>query len=222
MTRPAKTEPDKGLSLTNVCISTEAGEALFQPISLQVAPGEVVVLTGPSGIGKSSLLDLILGMLSPNLRGNGSIRLNGRDLAGTLPEQRRIGVMFQDALLFPHLNVAQNLGFALKRGGSAQDRRATIAKALENVGLAGMERRDPASLSGGEAQRVALMRSLLAEPEALLLDEPFSRLDPARRRDLLALVLHHVAEAKIPALMVSHDVEDLVGLGNLQVVKLVR
>jgi len=198
------------LELTDVALTApSANRPLFAPLTLAVAPGEILALTGPSGIGKSSLLAAIGGHLAPGFRLAGRIRLDGRDLAPLPAEARQVGMIFQQAQLFAHLSVGGNLAFGLRpglRGRSA--RRAAVAQALAEAGLAGFETRDPATLSGGQRARVALLRALLAAPRALLLDEPFASLDPPLRAGLRALLRRHVTAAGIPALIVSHDAED--------------
>ena len=188
---------------------------LFPPLTLSVASGRVGTIMGPSGIGKSTLLDAVGGHLAPGFSMTGSVVLNGRALDGLAPEDRKIGLLFQDAALFPHLSVGDNLAFGLApRIRGRQARRAAVARALEEAGLGGMERRDPATLSGGQRVRVALMRSLLAEPLALLLDEPFSRLDADLRAEMRAFTFTHLQERAIPALMVTHDPEDAAAAGG--------
>lgn len=188
---------------------------LFPPLTLSVASGQVGTIMGPSGIGKSTLLDAVGGHLAPGFSMTGSVVLNGRTLDGLPPEDRKIGLLFQDAALFPHLSVGDNLAFGLApRIRGRQARRAAVARALEEAGLGGMERRDPATLSGGQRVRVALMRSLLAEPLALLLDEPFSRLDADLRAEMRAFTFAHLQERAIPALMVTHDPEDAEAAGG--------
>ena len=148
-------------------------------LDAHVAPGEVLTVMGPSGSGKSTLLAAITGALDPAFALSGRILLDGEDVTALPTERRRIGILFQDELLFPHLSVGCNLAFGLTpslRGRAA--RRSRIDSALQEIGLEGFATRDPATLSGGQKARVALMRTLLAEPRALLLDEPFSRLDP--------------------------------------------
>ena len=191
------------------------GGALFLPLSLEVARGTVVTVMGPSGVGKSTLLDAIGGHLAHGFRARGRVVLNGRDVTGIAPERRRIGLMFQDALLFPHLSVGDNLAFGLPpsvRGRAA--RTARVDQALEDAGLAGFGDRDPASLSGGQRARAALMRTLLAAPDALLLDEPFSKLDAGLRDELRSFTRSHVETARIPALLVTHDPEDAAAMGG--------
>ena len=135
--------------------------------------------------------------------------MNGRDLLPLPPERRGVGVFFQQPLLFPHLSVGDNLAFGLSpevRGRAA--RRAAVAEALEHAGLSGYGPRDPATLSGGQRARVALLRALLARPGVLLLDEPFAALDPALRSGMRDFVAEHLRAAAIPALLVSHDAQD--------------
>lgn len=205
-----------GLALQHLAATLPGGkDALFGPISLTVAPGQILSVMGPSGSGKSTLVDLIGGHLSPAFRTEGRVLLNGRDVTPVLAEERRIGILFQDAALFPHLSVGDNLAFGLDpavRGRSA--RRAVIEAALAQAGLDGLYARDPATLSGGQRARAALMRTLLANPEAVLLDEPFARLDRARRADLRAFVLSHIRARGIPALLVTHDAEDAEAAGG--------
>ena len=184
-------------------------------LDCHVAGGEVVTVMGPSGSGKSTLLAAIVGALPPGFSASGQVRLAGRDLAGLSTADRRIGLLFQDDLLFPHLSVGGNLAFALPPGlrrRSARD--AAIAAALVQVGLAGFANRDPATLSGGQRARVALMRTLLAEPQALLLDEPFSRLDAALRDQIRQVVFALARARALPVLLVTHDPGDADAAGG--------
>jgi putative thiamine transport system ATP-binding protein len=199
----------KGLSLW------VAQTPLVQGFGLDVAPGEVLTLMGPSGSGKSTLLGWMVGDLPSDVRAQGELWLGARRI-DTLPtEQRRVGILFQDDLLFAHLSVGQNLAFALPAsvGGGAQ-RRARVEDALASMGLGGFYDRDPATLSGGQRARASLMRALLAEPLALLLDEPFAKLDMALRAQFRALVFQHVAERGIPTLLVTHDPADVPDVGG--------
>ena len=187
---------------------------LLRGLRFEVPPGAVLTLMGPSGCGKSSVLAAIAGTLDSGaedaepLRLDGSIRLNGVDL-GPVPTARRgVGLLFQDALLFPHLTVAENLLFAVPPGARAS-RRARVQQALQDAGLAGFGDRDPATLSGGQQARVAVMRALLAQPRALLLDEPFSKLDTALRSQFRAFVFDHIRARGIPAVLVTHDRADI-------------
>lgn len=189
---------------------------LVQNLSLDVAPGEVLTLMGPSGSGKSTLLGWMVGDASPSVRAQGELWLGGRR-TDTLPtEQRRVGILFQDDLLFAHLSVGQNLAFALPatvRGAAA--RRALVEQTLDDIGLAGFHDRDPASLSGGQRARVSLMRALLAQPQALLLDEPFSRLDVELRTRFRELVFERLRQRGVPTLQVSHDPADVPAGGRV-------
>ena len=196
---------DRGLVLDHLAIRHGDGRALLS-LDARIAPGEILSVMGPSGVGKSTLLAAITGTLAKSFRCDGQIHLNGRLLNGLPPQKRRVGILFQDHLLFPHLSVGQNIGFGLPAGTS--HRRDRIATALDDIGLTGFADRDPATLSGGQRARVALMRMLLAEPEALLLDEPFSRLDAELRARMRELVFDRAHRANLPMLMVTHDRAD--------------
>ena len=199
----------KRLEITNLNVS-KAGQALIAELNLSVAPGEVFTLMGVSGSGKSTLLNWIVGALDPVFSVQGELWLNGvrRD---TLPiEARRIGILFQDDLLFPHLSVGQNLAFALPaRIQGRAERRRVIESVLADVGLSGFYDRDPATLSGGQKARISVLRALLAEPEALLLDEPFSKLDAVLRGQFRAFVYDRISQLGIPTLLVTHDPADI-------------
>lgn len=202
------------LVLDNLRIALH-GKALFPPVNLRVEPGTIATVMGPSGVGKSTLLDAIAGHVAPAFTLSGRVTLDGRDILALPAEARRIGLVFQDAVLFPHLSVGDNLAFGLShdlKGRSA--RRAAVETALAQAGLAGLHDRDPASLSGGQRSRAALMRTLLADPAALLLDEPFSKLDAGLRDEIRAFTFAHVRERAIPALMVTHDPADAEAAGG--------
>lgn len=181
-------------------------------LTAQVGPGEVLSVMGPSGSGKSTLLAALTGTLDPAFTQSGRVLLNGRDVTALPTRDRRIGLLFQDALLFPHLSVGGNLGFALPP--RTPDRAARIDQALTEAGLPGFADRDPATLSGGERARVALMRTLLAGPLALLLDEPFSRLDAAMRAQIRGFVLDTARARGLPVILVTHDAEDARAAGG--------
>ena len=138
----------------------------------------------------------------------GDIRLDGVDIGALPAHQRQVGLMYQDALLFPHLTVGENLAFGLAPSIRGKARYAAVQDALAAASLDGFGQRDPASLSGGQAARIALMRALLAAPKALLMDEAFSSLDPALRRQFGQFVAAQIKLRQIPALLVSHDVAD--------------
>jgi len=201
------------LHLVGVRISLQH-RPLFAPLNLTVHPGEVITVMGPSGCGKSTLLNYLCGTLPPAFEAEGSVRLGGRELNALPLEQRRVGILFQDALLFPHLNVADNLAFGLKVGHSRQARRFRVETALLDAGLDGLGKRDPATLSAGQRARAALMRTLLAEPEALLLDEPFSKLDTDLRSRMRTFVFEHARQRGLPTLLVTHDPADATDAGG--------
>ncbi len=192
---------------------------LIGPLDAHIEPGTCLTLMGPSGSGKSSLLAWLAGTLDAAFHAEGRLWIGPRELTTLAPERRRIGILFQDDLLFPHLSVGGNLAFALPRevGGrtlEAPERRQRIEQALADAGLAGMAGRDPATLSGGQRARVALLRTLLAEPQALLLDEPFSQLDAPRREDLRRFVFDHARARGLPTVLVTHDEADARAAGG--------
>lgn len=197
-----------GLTLQEVSIRI-GGKILFDHFDVTVRPGEITTIMGPSGCGKSSLLSLICGTLEPAFEAFGKIRLNGDDISGLPPERRRVGILFQDDLLFPHLSVGENLMFAMPADIRPKTERVQQAEAaLLEAGLEGFVDRDPASLSGGQRARVALMRTLLSAPRCLLLDEPFGKLDLDLRERVRRFVFDHAREAGLPTLMVTHEAAD--------------
>lgn len=200
----------KGLTLDALQID-RAGTPLVR-LSAHVNPGQVLTVMGPSGSGKSTLLAALIGALPAAFSLSGRIVLNDQDITTLPTAQRRIGLLFQDDVLFPHLSVAQNLGFGLRPGSSRIDRQARVEAALDRMGLSGFGPRDPASLSGGQRARVALARTLLAEPLALLLDEPFSKLDQTLRAQIRDLVFTETRN--LPVILVTHDPEDARAAGG--------
>jgi putative thiamine transport system ATP-binding protein len=195
------------LELIGVSVGTPQ-RVLIRELSARIGPGEVLVLMGESGSGKSSLLAWLCGTLAPGLAASGRVLLDGRAI-DTLPTvQRRVGILFQDDLLFPHLSVLENLLFALPAGAAAH-RRALAEAALADAGLAGYGPRLPHTLSGGQRSRVSVLRALLAQPQALLLDEPFSRLDMALRQRFRDFVFGRLRAQGIPAVLVTHDAHDV-------------
>jgi putative thiamine transport system ATP-binding protein len=202
-----------GLRLEHLTITL--GDRRLVDLDECIAPGEILTVMGPSGSGKSTLLSVLIGEHDPGFAVAGRVVLEGRDLQGMGPQARRIGLLFQDDLLFPHLSVGENLAFALPasvKGRAARE--ARIAAALEAADLGGFATRDPATLSGGQRARVALMRCLLSAPRALLLDEPFSRLDADLRRQMREFVFGRVRAEGIPAILVTHDLEDALAAGG--------
>jgi putative thiamine transport system ATP-binding protein len=195
------------LELQQVALSI-AGQRLLGPVDVSVAPGQIVTVMGPSGAGKSSLLAYLCGVLPDDFSAQGRVLLGDDDITRLPPEERRLGILFQDDLLFPHLSVGGNLAFGLPRKQSRKERARLIDDALESFGLAGFADRDPATLSGGQRARVALLRTLLSQPRALLLDEPFAHLDPDTRDTVRMLVVDEVKRRALPTLLVTHDEED--------------
>ena len=188
----------------------------MQDLSLRVEPGESVALLGPSGCGKTTLLRLIAGLERPLA---GTIQLGERFVSGpsgrggswVAPESRRVGMVFQDWALFPHLTVGRNVGYGLERSKRTPGR---IAEALDLVGLSGFAERMPATLSGGQQQRVALARALAPRPGVLLLDEPFSNLDSSLREDVRSEVRRLLIELGITAVFVTHDQDEAFVVGD--------
>ena len=182
--------------------------ALFKPLDLCVGRGEIATVMGPSGCGKSTLLAAICGTLEPGFNFSGTISLNNRLLNDVAMEERRVGILFQDDLLFPHLDVYGNMAFGLPAKLNRRKKRERVRQSLAAAGLEGFENRDIATLSGGQKARVSLLRSLLAEPEAILLDEPFSKLDKELRSAMREFVFNQITRLDIPALLVTHDRDD--------------
>ncbi|WP_165774593.1 ABC transporter ATP-binding protein [Candidatus Viridilinea mediisalina] len=180
---------------------------------MQIQQGEILALLGPSGCGKTTILRLIAGFERLD---RGEIRLGEQLVASREvwlpPERRKVGMVFQQHALFPHLDVGANVAFGLR--SSAAVRRARVAELLELAGLAGMERRMPHQLSGGQQQRVALARALAPNPAVLLLDEPFSNLDADLRVSLRAQVRHILKQLGTTALFVTHDQEEALFMGD--------
>jgi len=189
--------------------------ALVDGLDLTIDAGRCVTLMGPSGCGKSTLLAFVAGFIDPAFEARGRVRVGDDDVTAWAPQQRRIGILFQDDLLFPHLTVGGNLAFALhERVRDREERRARVEAALREADLAGFASRHPATLSGGQRARVALMRTLLAEPRALLLDEPFGKLDAPLRDEVRRFVFDHALERELPILLVTHDEADARAAGG--------
>jgi len=181
---------------------------LVRALSARVAPGDVLTVMGESGAGKSSLLAYLAGTLPDGFVASGAVRLDGRRIEALPTVQRRVGLLFQDDLLFPHMTVLENLLFALPAGARAA-RVAQAEAALGEAGLAGHGARWPHQLSGGQRARVSVLRALLSRPRALLLDEPFSRLDAPLRARFRGFVFERIAAQRIPAVLVTHDPHDV-------------
>ena len=158
---------------------------------------------------KSSVLNLICGTLSADFQWSGQIVLVGKELNRLPSYKRQVGLQFQDHLLFPHMTTGENLAFALPRKYRKAERRERVMQALNDCGMDGYFDHNPAMLSGGQRARISLMRTLLAEPELMLLDEPFSKLDTGLREAFRQFVFQKIADEGIPALMVTHDEQDI-------------
>ena len=185
---------------------------ILESVSLEVGPGERLALLGPSGSGKSTALRVTAGLQRPSA---GRVLLDGVDVTGVPPHRRGVGLVFQDAALFPHRDVAGNVGFGPRVAHlPAAEREARVAEALELVGLAGTERRDVTTLSGGEAQRVALARALAPRPEVLLLDEPLGALDGPLRQRLQDDLRELFERLSLTVVHVTHDVGEAFALGD--------
>ncbi len=190
------------------------GQRVLDQVSLSLVQGELGCLLGPSGCGKTTLLRSIAGLQDVH---DGHIHLAGREIASRTrslaPEQRRIGLVFQDVALFPHLDVAGNIGFGLT-GLARHERRERIQDLLAKLQLAGLERRYPHELSGGQQQRVAIARALAPQPQLLLLDEPFSSLDAVLRKQLRSELARLLRELGTTALLVTHDQEEAMAFAD--------
>lgn len=194
------------LRIEDLTIRHSAG-LLCEDLSFQVLPGEIVTLMGASGSGKSTILSFILGALNGHFTATGTVHLGEKELTGLPIEKRGVAILFQDDLLFPHMSVTENLLFALPPGAK-KERKEEVKLALADMGLAGFENRRPAALSGGQKARISLMRALLSKPQAILLDEPFSKLDKPMRRSFRSMVFSKIQEMEIPAILVTHDEAD--------------
>ena len=211
--RTAGWQVQEGLDLDGVTI--DLADRRLIAITHRVGPGDVLTVMGPSGSGKSTLLAYIGGFLDPAFAARGRVAIDGEDITRQPAEDRHVGILFQDPLLFPHMSVEQNLLFAIPADiGPMARRREVAAAALAGVDLAGMGQRDPATLSGGQKARVALARVLLSSPRALLLDEPFSKLDTGLRQQMRELVFDKARTGGLPVLLVTHDEADASAAGG--------
>ncbi len=188
---------------------------IFRSLTLTIAPGEIVTIMGPSGCGKSTLLSAISGSIDPIFTVEGHISLNGKNIMALPMEERNIGILFQDDLLFPHMTIGNNLAFAINETVDKKKKKLIIQDALKIAGLEGFENRDPMSLSGGQKARVSLLTSLIANPSAILMDEPFSKLDQALKTKIRQFIYSQIKRMNIPALLVTHDPKDCQAQGKV-------
>ena len=177
-------------------------------IDLEMESGEFICLVGPSGCGKSTILRLVAGLIMPTM---GSVTVNGKEVTGPSPER---GMVFQRPTLFPWLTVEKNIGFSMKMQGKQKAEKGKVDRMLKIIGLEDFRDDYPGQLSGGMAQRVALVRSLINEPDILLLDEPLGALDAFTRMNMQDEILRMWAENKQLAIMVTHDVDEAMLLAN--------
>lgn len=202
------------LILDQIDISLNDQKLLIR-ICCRVGGGEVLSVLGPSGCGKTSLLNLICGTLSPSFECSGEVILEDKVLNHLPPHKRQVGLQFQDHLLFPHMTVGENLAFALPRCYKKTERWERVDQALIDCEMTGYAGYNPSMLSGGQKARISLMRTLLSEPKLLLLDEPFSKLDTTLRSHFREFVFQQIKSRGIPALMVTHDEQDIPDKGKV-------
>jgi iron(III) transport system ATP-binding protein len=202
-----------GVEVADISKSFDEGARVLHGVEVSVGAGRTLALLGPSGCGKTTLLRIIAGLEAPD---SGTVSVGGRELTGpggiVPPERRRIGMVFQDWALFPHLTVARNVGFGLPR----PERRSSprIDEALALVGLGGLGDRMPSTLSGGQQQRVALARAIAPRPSVLLLDEPFSNLDATLRVQIRSEIHQLLVELGVTTIFVTHDQDEAFVLGD--------
>lgn len=197
------------LKVTDLAVVID-DKTILEHVDLEVADGEIVAVLGPSGSGKSTLLRAIAGLVRP---ATGDIEWDGRSIVGVPTHRRNFGLMFQGYALFPHMTVADNVGFGLEMAG-APDVGARVEEALDAVGLAGFGSRTVESLSGGEQQRVALARTLAPRPDLVMLDEPLGALDRNLRQRLVTDTRRVLEEREVTALLVTHDRDEAVALSD--------
>lgn len=195
------------LQVNNVTLKIDE-TTLIDNLQFEVNPGDIITIMGASGCGKSSILNFISGTLSNTFQRSGHVILDGTDVTNKPVYQRHIGLQFQDHILFPHMTVGENLAFALSKRYDNNERINKIETALIESGMEGFANYNPAALSGGQKARISLMRTLLSEPAALLMDEPFSKLDIALKKNFRQFVFNQITTRNIPAIMVTHDQDD--------------
>ena len=200
------------LELKEIKKSFTEGEAVLDNISLEISKGEFITLLGSSGCGKTTTLRIIAGLEQPDA---GNVWLDGREVTGLEPNQRDVNTVFQNYALFPHMNVAENIGYGLKlKKVPKSEIRKKVSQMLELVQLEGYEKRKPSELSGGQKQRVAIARALVNNPEVLLLDEPLGALDLQLRRAMQIELKHLQKKLGITFIYITHDQEEAINMSN--------
>ena len=198
------------LELINITLkwNSPKEKPFIKNLNLKINNGNVLCVFGKSGVGKSSLINVIAGTPEDSLLFEGEIILNGKILNNIPIEKRKIGLLLQEGALFPHLTVEQNIYFGMNRKLKSKEKLSLIDENLKKANMKGFQNRYPYTLSGGQKARIACLRAVLSEPEVLLLDEPFSSLDPEHRNTFRNFVIDKVKESKIPCLIVTHDETD--------------
>lgn len=200
------------LELKEIKKSFTEGEAVLDNISLEISKGEFITFLGSSGCGKTTTLRIIAGLEQPDA---GSVWLDGREVTGLEPNQRDVNTVFQNYALFPHMNVAENIGYGLKlKKVSKSEIRKKVSQMLELVQLEGYEKRKPSELSGGQKQRVAIARALVNNPKVLLLDEPLGALDLQLRRAMQIELKHLQKKLGITFIYITHDQEEAINMSD--------
>lgn len=200
------------LELKEIKKSFTEGEAVLDNISLEISKGEFITLLGSSGCGKTTTLRIIAGLEQPDA---GSVWLDGREVTGLEPNQRDVNTVFQNYALFPHMNVAENIGYGLKlKKVPKSEIRKKVSQMLELVQLKGYEKRKPSELSGGQKQRVAIARALVNNPKVLLLDEPLGALDLQLRRTMQIELKHLQKKLGITFIYITHDQEEAINMSD--------
>ena len=198
------------LELINISLkwNSPKEKPFIKNLNLKINNGNILCVFGKSGVGKSSLINVIAGTTEDKLLFEGEIILNGKILNNIPIEKRKIGLLLQDGTLFPHLTVEQNIYFGMNKTLKYKEKLTLINENLKKANLKGFQDRYPHTLSGGQKARIACLRAILSEPELLLLDEPFSSLDPEHRNTFKKFVISKVKESNIPCLLVTHDESD--------------
>ena len=198
------------LELINISLkwNSPKEKPFIKNLNLKIKNGNILCVFGKSGVGKSTLINLIAGIIDDKLLFEGKIVLNEKMLNDIPTEKRKIGLLLQDGALFPHLTVAQNIYFGMNKKLKFKEKLFLINENLKKANMEGFQNRYPHTLSGGQKARIACLRAVMSEPELLLLDEPFSSLDPEHRNTFRNFVISIIKESKIPCLLVTHDEAD--------------